>query len=57
MPLSEQREVEHCVRVNADLVVRLDHLKGLAFQAHCVGDMEWQQEICAKIEELEAKMK
>lgn len=57
LPLSEQREVEQCVKVNADLVVRLDHLKGLAFQAHCVGDMEWRQDICQQIEDLEAKMK
>lgn len=52
---SELLEVTHCLRVNADLVVKLDSLKELAFQAHAIGDMDWQQDICRQIDELESK--
>jgi len=52
----EQTELHHCLRANAELVQKLDGLKQLAFHAHEMGDMEWQQEICRKIDELEAKM-
>lgn len=52
----EQMEMEHCLRVNAGLVVELDKLKNLAFHAYEIGDTEWQQEICARIDELEGAM-
>lgn len=53
---AEVLELHHCLQVNANLVRRLDELKQLAFVAHCAGDMEWEQEICRKIDELEVKM-
>lgn len=53
---SEVIEVHQCLRINADIVQRLDGLKQLAFQAHLVGDYEWKQEICAKIDAIEATM-
>jgi len=53
---AEQIELNHCMAVNADLILRLDGLKRIAFHAHLIGDMDWQQEICQKIEELEAKL-
>lgn len=52
----EQRDLEHCMIVNAKLVQRMDELKDLSFVAHQAGDVKWQHEICAKIDELEAKM-
>ena len=56
LSLMEQTELHHCLKVNAALVQRLDELKQLAFVAHCSGDLEWEQEICRQIDELEAKM-
>lgn len=44
------------LRENHNLVYKLDGLKELAFHAHEMGDMEWQMDLCAQIEELEAKM-
>ena len=52
----EQMELHHCLQVNAKLVRRLDELKNLAYIAHISGDMDWVQEICQKIDELEVKM-
>jgi len=53
---SEQRELYYCLKDNAKLVRRLDELKNLAYIAHISGDMEWEQEICAKLDEMEAKL-
>lgn len=53
---TEVQEVHHCLQVNANLVRRLDELKNLAYIAHISGDMEWEQEICAKLDEMEAKL-
>lgn len=49
-------EIQHCLRVNAELVQKLDALKELAFHAHEMGDMDWEQNLCKQIDELEAKM-
>ncbi|WP_010498563.1 DUF7667 family protein [Paenibacillus elgii] len=51
----EQQELYHCLAVNMDFIARLDSLKALAFHAHTMGDMEWQQQICKQIDELETK--
>lgn len=52
----EQMDLYHCLRINADLVRKLDELKNMAFIAHQAGDMEWEQDICQQIDELEAKL-
>lgn len=52
----EVQELHHCIRVNAEIVMQLDGLKELAFLAHTIGDQEWELEICAEIDKLEAKM-
>lgn len=44
------------LRLNHDLVYRLDGLKEIAFHAHQMGDMDWQMDICKQIEELEAQL-
>lgn len=51
---AEAKEVHQCLQANANLVRKLDELKQLAYVAQLSGDMEWVQEICAKIEEVEA---
>lgn len=52
----EQKEIEHCLRVNESLVWKMDAYKELALHAHEMGDMKWELELCGKIDELEAKM-
>ena len=54
LTIAEQKDLEHCLKVNASIVTKLDELKNLAFIAHCAGDTEWEQEICARIDRLEA---
>jgi hypothetical protein len=44
------------LRENYNLIFALDSLKELALHAHEMGDMDWQMDLCAKIEELEVKM-
>ena len=56
LTVREQMELHHCLQVNAKLVRRLDELKNLAYIAHISGDMDWVQEICQKIDELEVNM-
>lgn len=56
LTIAEQKDFEHCLRVNASIVTKLDELKNLAFIAHCAGDTEWEQEICAELDELEARL-
>lgn len=54
--LDEQSELFHCMQVNAKIVSELDHLKQLAFIAHEMGDMDWEMELCGRIEKVEVKM-
>lgn len=56
LTVREQMELHHCLQINAKLVRRLDELKNLAYIAHISGDMEWEQEVCQRIDELEAKL-
>lgn len=56
LSLLEQKDLRHCLLANAKLVRRLDELKNLAYIAHMAGDYVWEQDICQKIDELEAKM-
>jgi len=44
------------LRQNYELVRQLDELKQLSFIAYEMGDMDWQQDICKQIEELESVM-
>lgn len=56
LTVREQMDLHHCLQFNAKLVRRLDELKQLSFIAYQAGDLEWEQEICRQIDELEAKM-
>jgi len=53
LPTAEQRELEHCLTLNAGLVQRLDELKELSFIAYQAGDMDWLHEIGKKIDAIE----
>lgn len=44
------------LRENYELVYTLDGLKEIALHAYEMGDMNWQMDLCAQIEELEAQM-
>lgn len=52
---AELRLILQLLRQNLFLVRRLDELKQLAYVAHCAGDMDWEQDICQQIDELEVK--
>ncbi|MCR2804549.1 DUF7667 family protein [Paenibacillus soyae] len=54
LSLMERQELVHCLSVNLELVRKLDSLKSLAFLAYEQGDMVWHNEICEKLDELEA---
>lgn len=56
LSVTEHLELFQCLSVNAKIISELDKLKQLAFMAHEMGDMDWQMDLCAKIDELEARM-
>lgn len=49
----EKADLRHCLQINTKLVRRSEELKSLSFIAYENNDMEWLQEICKKIDELE----
>lgn len=53
---AEQKDIHHCLLVNAQLIFELDKLKTLSFMAHETQDADWQADICRRIDELESKM-
>ncbi|WP_192043368.1 DUF7667 family protein [Paenibacillus lycopersici] len=53
---AEQAEISHCLHINAKLVRELDQLKQLAWIACEAGDVEWQYELCERIDKLEATL-
>lgn len=57
LPYAVLKEIAQCLAVNADFVYRIDALKNLAFHAHTMGDMAWQQDLSGQIDELQAKCK
>ncbi|GAA4827774.1 hypothetical protein GCM10023310_00540 [Paenibacillus vulneris] len=52
LPEIEQQDLHHCLMANARLIERLDDLHELSLQASYVNDVEWQHEICARIDAL-----
>ncbi|WP_244965969.1 DUF7667 family protein [Paenibacillus alvei] len=56
MTTAEMMELIHCMRINANLVQRLDSLKQLSQHAYEMNDTDWQHEICGQIEKLQASM-
>lgn len=52
---SEALEMQHCIEVNANLVVAMDSLKTLSMLAYEQNDTEWLHEIAKKIDGLEAQ--
>lgn len=49
---AEQMDVIHCLKLNASMIERLDQLNNMLDLAQRTNDVEWQHEICGKIDEL-----
>lgn len=56
LTLAEHVELFQCLKINAHIITELDKLKQLAFIAHEMGDMDWQMDLCTKIEAIEARL-
>ncbi|WP_339271473.1 hypothetical protein NYE54_08285 [Paenibacillus sp. FSL K6-1330] len=52
---SEQLELVHCLKVNADLVQQTEGYKEAAYAAHTAGNMDLVQHFSEKLDEMEAK--
>lgn len=50
---SETLEFNHCLQMNQNYYYCRAKLEELSYQASETNDMDWQHEICARIEELE----
>ncbi|GLX67500.1 DUF7667 family protein [Paenibacillus glycanilyticus] len=48
----EQADLEHCLTFNAMHIRQLAHLHNLSLAASIAGDIEWQHEICQRLEKL-----
>ncbi|MBO7748699.1 MULTISPECIES: DUF7667 family protein [Paenibacillus] len=48
----EQADLEHCLAVNAMHVRQFANLHNLSLAASMAGDVEWQHEICQRLEKL-----
>ncbi|MCM3628467.1 hypothetical protein M3194_13960 [Paenibacillus glycanilyticus] len=48
----EQADFEHCLAVNAMHMRQLAGLYNLSLAASIAGDVEWQHEICQRLEKL-----
>lgn len=48
-------DLAHCLRLNADLIMKHDSLKELSFLAYEMNDTDWLHDISRQIDELEAK--
>ncbi|NGP62674.1 hypothetical protein FLT15_31670 [Paenibacillus thiaminolyticus] len=53
---AEMLEMIHCMQANADLVQRLDGLKQLSLHAYEMDDIDWQHDICSRIEKLQSSL-
>ncbi len=52
---NEQKEINHCLLVNAKITREVDELLQLSFIAYQANDTEWQMEICGRLDELRPK--
>ena len=51
----EQVEFQDCMQINADVMHELAKIKIVSKQAFKTGDVEWQHDICARIEAVSKK--
>ncbi|MFD0674525.1 hypothetical protein [Cohnella sp. GCM10027633] len=49
---AEQRELDHCLDLNADYCYRLAQLYNLSLVASMAEDADWQHELCREIEKM-----
>ncbi|MCM3494527.1 hypothetical protein M4D52_13885 [Paenibacillus lactis] len=52
---AEQKEITHCLIVNAKITREVDALLQLSFIAYQANDTEWQMEICGRLDALRPK--
>lgn len=55
LSIFEASEMMHCLRVNADLVHKIDGYKEAAYAGQVIGNMDLVQHFAAKLDEMEAK--
>lgn len=51
----EQSEFHDCMQINADVMLELGKIKIASQQAFATDDVEWQHDICARIEAVSKK--
>lgn len=56
LSILEQKDIAHCLKLNAQVVRRIDELKQLSFIAYQANDAEWQHELCKQLDALEANL-
>ncbi|CAM3774851.1 DUF7667 family protein [Paenibacillus lactis] len=52
---AEQKEITHCLIVNAKITREVDELLQLSFIAYQANDTDWQMEICRRLDQLRPK--
>ncbi|WP_336773236.1 DUF7667 family protein [Paenibacillus sp. MMO-58] len=52
----EQADFEHCLAVNAMHIRQIANLYNLSLAASMSGDVEWQHEICQRLEKLGGRL-
>lgn len=57
LSLREEEDFKNCLRVNETMAYEEAKLKNLSFIAFEANDTDWQHDICARIEEMEADFK
>lgn len=50
LSVNEQRDISHCLRVNAKVTREIDTLLQLSFIAYLANDTEWQMELCERLD-------
>jgi hypothetical protein len=54
---AEQKEMEHCIKLNADFAWKLSQLYNWSYVASTIDDYDWLHDICAEIDKLEIQYK
>lgn len=51
----EEMDMEHCLKVNAEYCRQLANLYNQSLLASMTGDVDWQHDICRKIEKFDGR--
>jgi hypothetical protein len=52
---SEQTELDQCMELNAKVMIEIGYIKNESQMSHKIDDVEWQHDICARIEAVSKK--